>query len=46
VITEPKADGSYTNYYVTTCSQKLSEPVEVKMIILEEVLERHGVNRL
>jgi len=44
VITRPKVEGSYTDYYVTTSSKKLSEPVDVKKIILEEALERFGVH--
>lgn len=43
VITRPKLEGSYTDYYVTTRSKKLKEPIDVKKIILEEALERHGV---
>jgi AbrB family looped-hinge helix DNA binding protein len=46
VITKPKIEGSYTEYYVSTRSPKLREPVDVKRIILEEVAERFGVHRL
>jgi AbrB family looped-hinge helix DNA binding protein len=44
VITRPKIEGSYTDYYVTTSSKKLSEQVDVKKIIMEEALERFGVH--
>jgi AbrB family looped-hinge helix DNA binding protein len=44
VITRPKMEGSYTDYYIATHSKKLSEPVDVKRIILEEALERFGVH--
>jgi len=44
VITRPKVEGSYAEYYLTTRSKKLSEPIDVKKIILEEALERHGVH--
>lgn len=44
VITRPKIGGSYTDYYVATRSKKLNEPIDVKKIILEEALERHGVH--
>ena len=44
VISRPKVEGSYTDYYLATSSRKLSEPVDVKKIILEEALERHGVH--
>lgn len=44
VITRPKIEGNYTEYYLTTRSQKLREEVDVKKIILEEALERHVVH--
>ena len=46
VISRPKVDGNYTDYYLTTSSPKLREPVDVKKIIQEETEERHGVPRL
>jgi AbrB family looped-hinge helix DNA binding protein len=44
VITRPKVEGSYTEYYLTTRSKKLVEPIDVKKLILEEALERYGVH--
>jgi len=44
VITKPKIGGSYTEYYLTTRSPKLREPIDIKKIILEEVAERYGVH--
>jgi AbrB family looped-hinge helix DNA binding protein len=44
VISRPKIEGSYTEYYVSTLSPKLKEPVDVKKIITEEVAQRHGLH--
>ncbi len=44
VITHPKIEGSYTEYYLATRSKKLSAPIDMKKIILEEALKRHGVH--
>lgn len=41
VISKPKIEGSYTEYYISTRSPKLKEPVPVKKIITEEVAQRH-----
>ena len=46
MITKPKGESSYTDYYVKTLSIKLSEPVDVKKLIQEEVLERNSVHGL
>ncbi|MDP2900991.1 MAG: AbrB/MazE/SpoVT family DNA-binding domain-containing protein [Candidatus Bathyarchaeota archaeon] len=43
VITRPKIEGSYTEYYTQTRSPKLKKPLDVKKIILEEDNERIGV---
>jgi len=43
IITRPKIDGSYTEYYLQTRSPKLKKPFDVKKIILEEDNERIGV---
>jgi AbrB family looped-hinge helix DNA binding protein len=44
VISRPKIEGSYTEYYVSTLSPKLKEPVDVKKIITEEVAQKHGLH--
>jgi AbrB family looped-hinge helix DNA binding protein len=44
VISRPKIEGSYTEYYVSTLSPKLKEPIDGKKIITEEVAQRHGLH--
>jgi len=44
VLSKPKIEGSYTEYYVSTRSPKLREPVEIKKVIAEEVAERYGLH--
>jgi AbrB family looped-hinge helix DNA binding protein len=44
VISRPKIEGSYTEYYVSTLSPKLKESVDAKKIITEEVGQRHGLH--
>ena len=44
VITKPRIEGSYTEYYTSTNSPKLKELVEVKKIITEEVAQRHALH--
>jgi len=41
VISKPRIEGSYTEYYTSTRSPKLKELVSVKKIITEEVAQRH-----
>ncbi|HIE23696.1 MAG TPA: AbrB/MazE/SpoVT family DNA-binding domain-containing protein [Candidatus Korarchaeota archaeon] len=36
IITKPKIEGSYTEYYISTRSPKLKKLVDLKKIILEE----------
>ncbi len=43
VITRPKIEGSYTKFYLQTRTQKLTAPIDVKKIILEEDNERIGI---
>ena len=43
VLSKPKVEGSYTEYYATTKAPKLKASVDVKKIIEEEVSERHGL---
>ena len=44
VITKPRIEGSYTEYYTATHSPKLKELVDVKRIIIEEVAQRHALH--
>ena len=44
VISKPKIEGSYTEYYTSTQSAKLKEPVDIKKIITEEVTQRHALH--
>lgn len=43
VLTKPKIEGNYTEYYISTHSAKLREPIDVKKIIVKEVAERYGI---
>jgi len=43
VISKPRIEGSYTEYYTTTQSPKLKKPVNIKEIITEEVCQRHAL---
>lgn len=43
VISKPKIEGSYTEYYTSTSSPKLKETVLIKKIITEEVAQRHVI---
>jgi len=44
VISKPKIDGSYTEYFTATHSPKLRKPVVIKEIITEEVSQRHALH--
>jgi len=44
VISKPKIEGSYTEYYASTHSPKLKEPIDIKKIISEEVAQRHALH--
>lgn len=44
VISKPRIEGSYTEYYVSTGSPKLKETVDIKKIITEELSERHVIH--
>jgi len=44
VISKPKIEGTYTEYYVSTFSPKQKEPVDIKKIINEEVVHRHALH--
>ena len=43
VISKPKIEGSYTEYYTTTSAPKLKKFVDLKEIINEENNQRHGL---
>jgi AbrB family looped-hinge helix DNA binding protein len=43
VISKPKIEGSYTEYYTTTHAPKLKKLVNIKEIIDEEVAQRHAI---
>jgi hypothetical protein len=42
VISKPRIECSYTDYYASTSSPKLKERVDVKKIITEQVAHRHA----
>jgi AbrB family looped-hinge helix DNA binding protein len=44
VISKPKIEGNYTEYYASTYSPKLKESIDVKKIITEEVAQRHALH--
>jgi AbrB family looped-hinge helix DNA binding protein len=43
VISKPKIEGSYTEYYTTTQAPKLKKLVNIKDLIDQEVTLRHAV---
>ena len=43
VISKPKIEGSYTEYYAATHAAKLKKFVAINEIIAEEVERRHGI---
>jgi len=43
VISRPKVEGNYTEYYTSTSSQKLKKPVNIKKVILKEAANRHAL---
>ena len=43
VISKPKIEGSYTEYYTTTHAPKLKKVVNIKEIINQEVAQRHAI---
>jgi len=44
VISKPKIEGSYTEYYTATRTPKLKKPVPIKELIEEEVSQRHALH--
>ena len=43
VISKPKIEGSYTEYYTTTHAPKLKKLVNIKEIMDQEVTQRHAI---
>jgi len=43
VISKPKIEGSYTEYFTSTQAKKLKEVVNIKEIIEEEVTQRNAI---
>jgi AbrB family looped-hinge helix DNA binding protein len=43
VISKPKVEGNYTEYYTSTSSRKLKKPVNIKKVILKEAANRHAL---
>jgi len=43
VITKPKIEGNYTEYYSSTRTPKLKKPINIKEIMFEEVSSRHAI---
>jgi AbrB family looped-hinge helix DNA binding protein len=43
VISKPKIEGSYTEYFTMTHAPKLKKVVNIKEIINEEVAQRHAI---
>jgi AbrB family looped-hinge helix DNA binding protein len=43
VISKPKIEGKYTEYYSSTCTSKLKKTVNIKEILSEEVCSRHAI---
>jgi AbrB family looped-hinge helix DNA binding protein len=44
VISKPKIDGSYTEYFTSTHAPKLKKAINIKQTIAEEVTQRHAVH--
>ncbi len=44
VISRPKIEGSYTEYYAATNAPKLKKSVNLKEIIDEEAVHRHALH--
>jgi len=43
VLSKPKIEGNYTEYYVSTRSPKLKKVADIKKVIMEEVAQRYGL---
>ncbi len=43
VISKPKVESNYTEYYISTKAPKLKKSVNIKKLILNEVSNRHAL---
>jgi AbrB family looped-hinge helix DNA binding protein len=43
VITKPKMESNYTEYYIATKAPKLKKSVNIKKLILKEVSNKHAI---
>ncbi len=43
VISKPKVEVNYTEYYISTKAPKLKKSVNIKKLILKEVSNRHAL---
>ena len=43
VLSKPKIEGNYTEYFTMTQAPKLKKVVDLKEIINEEVAQRHAI---
>ena len=43
VISKPKIEGNYTEYFISTSAPKLKKLVNIKEIIGQETSKRHGL---
>ncbi len=43
IISKPKVERNYTEYYISTKAPKLKKSVNIKKLILKEVLNRHAL---
>jgi AbrB family looped-hinge helix DNA binding protein len=44
IIKKPQVRGSYTEYYITTSSPKLTKPMNIKQLMTQEAEERHALH--
>jgi AbrB family looped-hinge helix DNA binding protein len=42
IIKKPQVNGSYTEYFITTSKPKLTKPIDIKQMIIQEVEEQQG----
>ncbi len=43
IITKPKIEGNYTEYFISTSASKLKKPVNIKKLIEKENSAHHRV---
>jgi AbrB family looped-hinge helix DNA binding protein len=44
IISKPKIEGTYTEYYISTFSPKLKETIDIKKIITEKVAQKYALH--